>query len=125
MLCNPEFGFAVTNTLTYLAIRGDWINKMDNVTVIESFGAYNKRRYSRPWVCRMKSTGEYDFEERIGTYTGDMPGDAGDLIVFAPCAGQVYGYGQRDYRGNNTIIRYAIWTGEAFVTCDKLGRIKR
>lgn len=96
---------------------------MNNV-VIQSFGRYNKRRYSRPWVCRMDSTGRCDFATRIGMYTGDLPGDAGDLIVFAPCEGQVYGYGQKDYRGNNTIVCYAVWDGEKFAACDKLGRIK-
>lgn len=96
---------------------------MDNI-VIKSFGEYNKRRYSRPWLCLMGPTGEYDFASRVGTYTGDMPGDAGDLIVFQPCKGQVYGYGQRDYRGNKTMCHYALWTGEKFVACDKLGRVK-
>ncbi len=92
--------------------------------VIDSYGSYNRRRYSRPWVCRMTPTGEYDFENRIGTYTGSLPGDAGDLVVFDPVKGTVYGYGQKDYRNRNTDINHAIWNGEEFVACDKLGRIK-
>lgn len=92
--------------------------------VIMSFDVYNKRRFSRPWACQMGPTGEYDFENRIGTYTGAEPGDAGDLIIFEPQEGQVYGYGQKDYRGGKTVIRHALWNGEEFVPCDKLGRIK-
>lgn len=92
--------------------------------IINSFDRYNERRYSRPWVCLMTPTGGYDFSSRIGTYTGAQPGDAGDLVIFEPCEGQVYGYGQKDYRGNRTEISHALWDGEKFVPCDKLGRVK-
>lgn len=44
-------------------------------------------------------------------------------MVFRPVEGQVYGYGQKDYRGKNTRIYYAKWDGEAFVHCNKLGKI--
>ena len=76
---------------------------------IKSFGSYNERRYSRP---------------RVGIYTGAQPGDAGDLMVFEPRTGQVYGYGQKDRRGKKTEISHAVWDGERFVPCDKLGRVK-
>ena len=92
--------------------------------VIDSYGMYNWRRYGRPWVCRMTERGQYDFDATVGTYTGDKRGDAGDLVVFEPTEGVVYGYGQKDYRGNGTQIRHAIGDGEKFVACDKLGRIK-
>ena len=92
--------------------------------VIDSYDDYNWRRYSRPWLCRMTERGEYDFNTPVGTYTGATRGDAGDLIVFEPAEGVVYGYGQKDYRGNNTRICHAVWDGEKFVACDKLGRIK-
>jgi len=96
---------------------------MKNV-VIDSYGEYNWRRYSRPWLCRMTEGGGYDFATPIGTYTGAERGEAGDLVVFEPSEGMVYGYGQKDYRGNNTKVRHAVWDGEKFVACDKLGRIK-
>lgn len=96
---------------------------MRNV-VIDSYGGYNWRRYSRPWVCCMTDRGKYDFSVPVGTYTGAQRGEAGDLIVFEPSEGIVYGYGQKDYRGNNTQINHAIWNGEKFVACDKLGRIQ-
>ena len=91
---------------------------------IKSFGSYNERRYSRPWVCLMTPTGSYDFSSRVGIYTGAQPGDAGDLMVFEPRTGQVYGYGQKDRRGKKTEISHAVWDGERFVPCDKLGRVK-
>lgn len=90
--------------------------------IISSFESYNHRRYSMPWVCKMTSNGSYDFSERVGTYTGNE-GEAGDLVVFEPVDGQVYGYGQKDYRKLSKSVKlFAKWDGEKFVQCDKLGR---
>ena len=91
--------------------------------VIETFDSYNQRRYSTPWVCLMTDEGGYDFKSNVGTYTGNgRNGEEGDLVVFEPVIDQVYGYGQKDYRGGNTVKSYAKWDGEKFVECDKLGR---
>lgn len=95
---------------------------MKNV-VIESYEEYNPRRYGLPWVCVMTETGDHDFKTSVGTYTGDKRGDPGDLVIFSPIIGQVYGYGRKDYRGSNTQIKHAVWDGEKFVPCDKLGRV--
>lgn len=96
--------------------------KIKNAT-IEHFESYNKRRYGTPWVCAMTDTGKYDFSKSVGTYTGS-DGDDGDLVVFEPVIGQVYGWGQKDYRGGNTIKKFAKWTGNEFMECDKLGNKK-
>lgn len=97
---------------------------MTNV-IIEQFPLYNPRRYSAPWVCIMTDKYEYDFETRVGMYTGDRrKGEAGDLVVFEPKCGCVYAYGQKDNRGNNSKIEFALWDGAKFVPCDKLGRAK-
>lgn len=89
--------------------------------VIASFGAFNERRYSTPWVAQLTPEG-YDFS--VGTYTGNgRRGEEGDLVVFAPVNGAIYAYGQKDYRsarGSNT--KYARWDGQAFQACDKIGR---
>lgn len=78
--------------------------------IIASYSSFNQRRYGTPWV---------------GTYTGDgYQGEAGDLVVTEPVEGQVYGYGQKDYRGSNTEKKFAKWTGEKFVPCDKIGQVK-
>ena len=71
----------------------------------------------------MKPDGTYDFSKKIGIYSGNA-GAEGDLVVYLPVVGQVYGYGQKDYRGNHTIKSCCKWTGNEFVTCDKLGNIK-
>ena len=92
-----------------------------NNQVIAHFGSYNARRYSTPWVCVMTRDGRYDFKTRVGTFSG-RNGEEGELVVFDPVPGQVYGYGQKDYRGNNTDIRYAKWNGEQFIPCNKLGK---
>lgn len=96
---------------------------MENV-IIASFGSYNFRRYSTPWVCRMNNRGGYDFNVKVGIFTG-KDGEEGDLIVYKPETNQVYAYGQKDYRkSSGSFIEYAKWDGESFVLCDKLGRTK-
>lgn len=92
--------------------------------VIKNFGSYNQRRYGQPWACKMTTDGKYNFEERVAVYTGNKPGDEGDLVILEPVKGQVYGYGQKDYRGGNTWKEFAIWDGEQFKACDMLGRVK-
>lgn len=86
--------------------------------VIDTFAPYNVRRYSTPWVCKMEN-GNYNFNDRIGAYSAAR-GEGGDLVVFHPVAGQVYGYGQKDYRGQSYIC-FAKWDGTQFIKCDKLG----
>lgn len=93
--------------------------------IIASYSSFNQRRYGIPWVCAMTPAGKYDFSQRVGTYTGDGDrGESGSLVVTNPVEGQVYGYGQKDYRGNNTERKFAKWTGEKFVSCDKIGCVK-
>ncbi len=88
---------------------------------IATYSAYNERRYGLPWVALMVN-GRYDFSRRVGFYTG-RPGQEGDLVVTDPVEGQVYAYGRKDHRGGNTEIFYAVWTGEQFLPCDKIGRL--
>ena len=96
---------------------------MTNI-VLKHFGSYNQRRYSAPWVCLMNEKGEHDFNANVGTYTGNRyNGDGGDIVIFEPVEGAVYGCGQKDYRNPKyTEKNYYKWTGETFVEVDKLGR---
>lgn len=58
-----------------------------------------------------------------GTYTGNARlREGGDLVVFEAIVGQVYGYGQKDYRSSRLTVCNAKWDGSGFVRCDKLGR---
>ncbi len=98
----------------------DMANTIKNV-VVERFISYNKRRYSKPWVCKMDTNGKYNFKEEVGTYSA-VHGDEGDLIIYKPEIGQVYGYGQKDYRGES-YIRFIKWNGTGFEACDKLGNL--
>ena len=94
--------------------------------ILTSFDSYNQRRYGTPWVCIMTQDGQYDFSTRVGCYTGNgYSGEEGDLVVFEPVEGTVYGYGQKDHRGGKTFKAYVKWDGEKFVCCDKLGRISK
>ena len=103
------------------ALKRAWAEakEVKNV-VIDHVIDYNKRRYSRPWVCKI-NTGKYDFSKKIGCYTA-ADGEEGDLVVFAPVVGQVYAYGQKDYRGGNTEKSFCKWNGVEFQACDILGR---
>lgn len=107
------------------ALRKAWkeaknmANEIKNV-VLKHFDNYNWRRYSTPWVCLITETGKHDFCHEVGTYTGEK-GREGDLVVFHPEIDQVYGWGQKDYRGNRTEKSFCKWTGTEFVECDKLG----
>ena len=95
------------------------------IAIIARYDAYNSRRYSRPWVATVVN-GKYDFATRVGYYTGNDhkgTGDAGDLIVIAPETDTIYAYGQKDHRGGNTQIGYALWIDNAFTPCDKAGRL--
>ena len=91
--------------------------------VISHFDSYNWRRYSTPWVCTVTEEGKHDFSHEIGTYTGEK-GEEGNLIVFHPVVGQVYGWGQKDYRGNRTEKNFCKWNGSHFIECDKMGNEK-
>lgn len=86
--------------------------------VLEKFDSYNERRYSKPWVAKVNSQGKPDFSEDVGKFTGQS-GDAGELYVYEPVDGQVYMFGQKDYRGGNTISKYVVFTAGKFQEIDK------
>lgn len=93
--------------------------------VIAHFENYNEKRFSQPWVAVVRD-GKYDFSEEIGLWTGDHRyGCEGELMVWAKMLSTktVYAYGQKDYRGKKTVIRFAIWTGKEFIECDKFGKV--
>lgn len=73
--------------------------------LIKKFERFNNRRYSTPWV------GVYDlkklkisFDDPVGTYMGDNNG--GDLILHKYEEDKLYAYGQKDYRGNSSFVKY-------------------
>lgn len=75
--------------------------------IVKKYDAYNVRRYSVPWVCKITDDGKFDFSDRVGRYTGGNSGDAGELYIINPEEGQIYAYGQKDYRGRNGGYEYA------------------
>lgn len=98
---------------------------MSKNAVIASFSSFNSRRYGAPWIGMVNESGKLDFSKEVGTYTGNgYKGEEGSLVVFEPVVGQVYGYGRKDYRGNNTMFQFAKWDGTDFIPCDKLGFVK-
>jgi len=74
---------------------------------IEKFNAYNERRYSRPWIAIFDHKKmSFDFNEKVGYFTGDYKGGEGILYLLNPKVYQVYGYGQKDYRRNRSFTVY-------------------
>lgn len=93
---------------------------MKNV-MIEHYDEYNQRRYSDPWVAILNEKGTLDFSKRVGAYTGRYhSGEAGDLYVFEPVEKEIYAYGQKDYRGNNTTKKYVQYINGQFVQVENL-----
>lgn len=73
------------------------------LVVVKSLEAFNKRRYSDPWVAKVTPDGRLDFTGRCGGYTGGYhTGDAGDLYIVDPAGGAVYAYGQNDRQKKTT-----------------------
>lgn len=68
------------------------------------YGAYNHRRYSKPWIARV------DFAATPkGQFTwGDAVGDSssGVILVIDAEEGQIVAYGQKDFRGSNSETVY-------------------
>lgn len=85
---------------------------------LKTYQPYNARRYGKPWVAIVSpATGKPDFKTTVGNYTG-YNGDGGDLYIFAPQEGAVYMYGQKDYRGNYTARKYALYINGTFHDVD-------
>ncbi len=84
--------------------------------VLKHYDSFNKRRYSTPWVAIVdKKTAKPDFRKKVGDYTGGYnTGEAGDLYIFEPEEGAVYMYGQKDYRGNGTQRKFALYKDGEF-----------
>ena len=92
---------------------------------INTYSSFNPRRYSNPWVAKVDKTGKIDFNEKVGGYTGRYgAGEAGELYIINPVEGQVYAFGQKDYRGNNGGYEYVIYKADQFVRIDKTELIK-
>ena len=90
------------------------------MVVIRRYEPYNGKRFSRPWVCEMSDRGEYLFDNKVGTYDGTDMG--GELVVFEPVEGKVYGFGMKDYRGSRTSIGFVKYSDGKFVPCSRLGK---
>lgn len=94
------------------------------IVKIKDFEAYNHRRYSRPWVALVVDA-KPDFSVEVGRYTAKS-GDAGELVIVDPQVGQVFTYGQKDYKGRHTEIAYCVYTekGLVDVPADKLSSVQ-
>lgn len=91
---------------------------------VKDYESYNHRRYSRPWVALLVDA-KPDFSIEVGRYTAKS-GDAGELVIVDPQVGQVFTYGQKDYKGRHTEIAYCVYTekGLVDVPADKLSSVQ-
>ena len=100
---------------------------------VKEFEAFNGRRKSQPWIAKVNQFGKISFEEKIGGYTGAYgKGESGILYISKPEEGQVYAFGQKDYRNANcTFKKYVVYVngqlteveGQAFL--DAVDRMQK
>lgn len=102
------------------AIAKEGVKKMEEaakeykMVAICTYERFNERRYGDPWVALITKTKEWVFKG-IGGYTGARgAGEAGELYVTAPVNGQVYAYGQKDYRKPGKAYEYVQFRDGAF-----------
>lgn len=87
---------------------------------VANYQGFNFRRYGNPWVAKVGTDGKVSFKENVGGYTGGYnKGEAGQLYITNPVEGQVYAYGQKDYRGSNGGYDYIQYNNGEFVTIAK------
>lgn len=75
-------------------------------------GGYNHRRYSRPWIAHVDFStgpkGHFTFGEFIPSGGPGSPG----LLELDAQPGDIIATGQKDYRGANTEVNYAVITDD-------------
>lgn len=68
------------------------------------YGAYNPRRYSKPWIARVDFAATPKGEFTWGDFVGDS--SSGGILVVDAEEGQIVAYGQKDGRGSNSETVY-------------------
>lgn len=102
-MTTAELTAMITEATAELAARE---GEKKPVRVAIQFGAYNQRRYGRPWIGKITSWpvgGKPEME--WGSFCGN---DNGGEVEIAAMPGDVIRYGQKDHRGNNTSAIWAI-----------------
>jgi len=75
---------------------------------VKEFEGFNARRYSNPWICKFEN-GKQNFDKKVGGYTGAYGnGEAGYLYISDPVDNGIYSFGQKDYRGGHTEVKYLV-----------------
>lgn len=74
--------------------------------ITKSFGCYNEKRFSKPWLARVIDwpVGRPP-ELRFGHYLGTSAGGESEILAQD---GDVVRWGQKDNRGNHTVARWGI-----------------
>jgi len=90
-------------------------NNGDRAITISTFGAYNERRYGRPWAAVVVAWpgGRPELDFHAGSYLGDTTG--GRLEITAG-PGDVIRWGRKDGRGNGTINEWGIVAADGTIT---------
>lgn len=89
--------------------------------VVKDYESFNARRFGNPWVAILnKETIKLDFSKKVGGYTGSYgKGEAGQLYLLNPSEKDIYGYGQKDYRGNQTSLEYIQYIDGKLIPVEK------
>jgi hypothetical protein len=87
---------------------------MNELRVTKTFGSYNQRRYSRPWIARVTSwpVGKRP-ELEFGCYLGDDEGGECEIMATEGC---VVRWGQKDGRGSGGTNAWGIVEADGTIT---------
>lgn len=89
------------------------MNKEPVLVTLAKFGPYNYRRYGRPWLAKLEGIPgsvklKYNFVE--DAFVPDEDGlDSGGVIMGYLSDGDYIAYGQKDFRGGNSVSWHGIF----------------
>lgn len=98
------------------------MNKEKNSTLVNvaDFGKYDKHRYSKPWLAKLKgipNSVKLGFDFIDGAFVEKEDG-SGTLMGYLS-EGDYIAYGQKDFRGNNSVAWYGIYQNGQFTAVSK------
>jgi hypothetical protein len=69
------------------------------IKVVKKYEWFNFRRYGDFWVAKIDKNGKFNFTAvDSGITSRRNSGEAGELYIVDPVEGDIYAYGQKDYR---------------------------
>jgi len=89
------------------------MNKEPVLVTVAKFGSYNHRRYGRPWLAKLEGIPgsvklKYNFIEEAFVPDEEEHGSGGVIMGYFS-DGDYVAYGQKDFRGGNSVSWHGIF----------------